>query len=187
MENETNTAGVDPKTLADGKILRFLVEQFNHERSQEHLLAVLRCLRDSAIWIPGTMQLSDTDVEMLQNLREGETFSFSEPTKFVPDILQNGDDFFFPVFSNCEQMGEYGKHFSTLQKHFFVAMRLSMKKENVCGIVLDAFTTPFIVPKELFDFIGELPSMLKRNADEPLSAENTDGQSNANDTKQDEN
>ena len=187
MGNETNSGGVDPQTLADGKILRFLVEQFKHERSQENLLAVLRCLRDSAIWIPGTMKLSDTDVEMLQNLREGETFSFSEPTKFVPDILQNGDDFFFPVFSNCEQMGEYGKHFSTIQKHFFVAMRLAMAKENVCGIVLDAFTTPFLVHKTLFDFIGELPSMLKRNADETSSAENPDGQSNVADTEQNEN
>jgi hypothetical protein len=26
--------------------------------------------------------------------------------RMVPDILQNGDDFFFPVFTSAEEMGE---------------------------------------------------------------------------------
>ncbi|MBR0459253.1 MAG: SseB family protein [Victivallales bacterium] len=190
MENENNSVEVDPNTSEeseDGKILRFLVEQFNQERSEEHFLAVLRCLRDSLIWIPGTMKLSDADAEMLKNVQEAETFSFSEQVEFVPDILQNGDDFFFPVFSNCEQMGEYGTHFSTMQKHFFVAMGQAMKKENVCGIVLDAFTSPFVVPKTLFDFIEKLPSGLKGDAGETSSTANIDGPSNAANTSQTEN
>ena len=163
MQDEKKSAGVDPKTLAGGKILRYLVAQFNNERSQRHLMAVLGCLRDSFIWIPGTMKLSEADVEMVKNLKEDETFSFSKGAEFVPDILWNGDDLFFPVFSNTEQMGEYGKHFSQVEKHFFVAMREAMKREDVCGIVLDAFTTPFVVLKDFFEIIEKLPSMLKND------------------------
>ena len=165
MQDEKKSAGVDPKTLAGGKILRYLVEQFNNERSQRHLMAVLGCLRDSFIWIPGTMMFIEADAEKVKNLKEDETFSFSKRPEFVPDILRNGDDLFFPVFSNTEQMGEYGKHFSKVEEHFFVAMREAMKQEDVCGIVLDAFTTPFVIPKDFFEIIEKLSSMLKNSND----------------------
>ena len=52
----------------------------------------------------------------------------------VPDILQNGDNFFFPVFTSEEEMGEYGVHFSKIQQHFLEAMNLARNNEkNVCG------------------------------------------------------
>ena len=83
--------------------------------------------------------------------------------KFVPDILQNGEEFFLPVFSNQEQMGEHSNHFSKLERHFFDAMRLALGREDICGIVLDPFTSPCVVMKEDFDFVGNLPSLLKRD------------------------
>jgi hypothetical protein len=33
----------------------------------------------------------------------------------VPDILQNGEEFFFPVFNTAEEMGEYGDYFSKIR------------------------------------------------------------------------
>ena len=82
--------------------------------------------------------------------------------RLAPDTLQGGDLLFLPVFSNCEQMDAdgYGKHFSKVEKHFFEAMSMAMAREDVYGIVLDAFTQPFVVPKDAFDFIGKLPSEL---------------------------
>ena len=100
------------------------------------------------------------------NAKEGDTFTPQQDMRFVPDILQNGDEFFLPVFSNAEQMGESGNHFSKIEKHFFDAMLLALARENVCGIVLDPFTAPYVARKEDFDFIGELPSMLKLNREE---------------------
>ena len=42
----------------------------------------------------------------------GKTFSTKEAVRMIPDILQNGEQFFFPIFSSVEEMGEYGEHFS---------------------------------------------------------------------------
>ena len=47
----------------------------------------------------------------------GKTFSTKEAVRMIPDILQNGEQFFFPIFSSVEEMGEYGEHFSKVQKH----------------------------------------------------------------------
>ena len=66
----------------------------------------------------------------------------------VPDILQNGDEFFFPVFTTAEEMGEYGNNFSNIQRHFLEAANLARNNEkNVAGIVINAFSEPFVIPK----------------------------------------
>lgn len=151
--------GVKIETLENGNVLRALVAQFKNERTEQHFVAVLRCLRDSYIWIPCNVKMSNTDEKKFAHANKGDTVGTDNEIRLVPDILQNGDDFFFPVFSNCEQMGEdYGSHFSKIEKHFFEAMSLAMAKENVVGIVLDAFSQAFVVEKELFEFVGNLPT-----------------------------
>ena len=116
------------------EMAKMLVEQFDNAPTEQHYIAVLRCLRDSFIWIPGNMKISNDDENFLKNAKVGDTFTPQQDMRFVPDILQNGDEFFLPVFSNAEQMGEYGNHFSKIEKHFFDAMRLALGRENVCGI-----------------------------------------------------
>ena len=82
--------------------------------------------------------------------------------RMVPDILQNGDEFFFPVFTTAEEMGEYGERFSKIEKHFLEAANLARNNErDLTGIVINAFSEAFVVPKELFDLIFEMESGLK--------------------------
>ena len=77
----------------------------------------------------------------------------------VPDILQNGEDFFFPVFTSAEEMGDYGQGFSKIEKHFLEAANLARSNEKkVKGIVINAFSEPFVIPVDLFDMIAEMPS-----------------------------
>lgn len=159
--------GITQETLKNGKVLRALVHQFLAEQNQQNLLAILKYLRDSYVWIPCKVNISEADTEQFQNAQVGDTVTSAEDIRFTPDILQNGDLFYFPVFSNCDQMGtDYGNHFSKIEKHFFEAMSLANARENVEGIVLDAFTQPFIVKKDLFDIIGKLPISLEINENE---------------------
>jgi hypothetical protein len=37
-------------------------------------------------------------------------------------------------------------------------MNMAMARENVVGLVLDAFTQPFVIKKDLFEIIGKLPT-----------------------------
>ena len=80
----------------------------------------------------------------------------------VPDILQSGDDFYFPVFTAPSEMGEYGQHFSKVQKHFLEVIILAVNNErNVKGIVVNAFSDPFILTREVFDLVQTAKSRLK--------------------------
>ncbi len=80
----------------------------------------------------------------------GQTFMSQDEVRMVPDILQNGDNLFFPVFSSDEEMGEYGEHFSKVQMYFSEAAGLAVNNENnVRGIVINAFSDPFEIPREV--------------------------------------
>ena len=69
---------------------------------------------------------------------------------------------FFPVFTSEEEMGEYGEHVSMVQEHFLQAATLAKNNEqNVKGILVNPFTEPFLVPKELFSVIAKMESSIE--------------------------
>ena len=126
------------------------------------------------IWIPCNAVLSDTDYEaMTKTVMEaqenggldsliGMELTNRDNIRLVPDILQNGDEFFFPVFTTDEEMGEYGEQFSKVQKHFIEAVNLAKNNEkNVKGIVINAFSEPFVFPIEMFDIIAGMKSSME--------------------------
>ena len=150
--------GVKREALENGKVLQILIEQFANNRTEQNLYALLRCLRDSFVWIPGNFIMNKEDKEKFINATVGEIVTNDFDMKFEPDILQNGEDKFYPVFSNIEAMGEYGNNFSKIEKHFFEAMSYAMGKEETVGIVVDAFTNPFVVPKDWFEDVSTIPT-----------------------------
>ena len=81
----------------------------------------------------------------------------------IPDILQNGEDFFFPVFSSVEEMGEYGNSFSKVEDSFLHAVVLARNNEKqVRGIVVNAFSEPFVLETEIFDLVEKMKSRIQR-------------------------
>ena len=93
----------------------------------------------------------------------GKTFYNHDGVRMVPDILKGGDEFYFPVFTSEEEMGEYGERFSKLQRHFLEAANLARNNEKkVAGIVINAFTEPFTVPGEILDVIAKMQSRIEK-------------------------
>ena len=165
---------ITEKLLEDGSFLKRAVEICNRNRTQMNLVKLMKILRDSWVWIPCTAIMSAADTEAVaKTIKEaiekasldvlvGSTITNQDDVHMVPDILQNGDDFFFPVFTTAEEMGEYGKDFSKIQEHFLTAVTLARNnKKKVTGIVINAFTEPFVIPEELFDIIAEMDSAIK--------------------------
>ena len=166
----------DPITaelLEDGSFLKRAVGICSRNRTQLNLIKLMRILRDSWVWVPCSAILSDRDQEVVEKaVREaeegdgleslaGREFTTMDEVRLVPDILQNGGEFFFPVFTSAEEMGEYGDHFSKIAKHFLDAANVARNNEkNVKGIVINAFSEPFVVPVEMFDLIAEMDSSL---------------------------
>lgn len=164
--------------LEDGSLLEEAVSTFHENRNQDTFFEVIQLLRDSYVWIPCSMVLSERDQkkweDIIKNSEDdpdsliGMTLTNEDEVRMVPDILQNGEDFFFPVFSTAEAMGEYGNGFSKLQKHFLEALVLAKNNEkDVKGIVLNAFTKEFILDRELFDTFDKIKSRItNKNQDE---------------------
>ena len=162
---------ITPKLLEDGSFLKKAIEICNRNRTQLNLIRLLKILRDSQVWIPCTAIFSEADQaafgKMISEAMDkndpdslvGEQMVTRDEVRMVPDILQSKDQFFFPVFTSKEEMGQYGETFSKLKSHFLHAVNLARNNErNVSGIVINAFSEPFIVPKDLFDLIAEMPS-----------------------------
>ena len=119
-------------------------------------------LRGSNIWVPCNAILGDADKKQWEDLidkykdnldgMKDEVVTSKDPTRLVPDILTNGTDYFFPVFSTPEEMGEYGNRFSKVESGFRKAISLaSNNPKNVAGLVINPFSDPFIIKREAFD------------------------------------
>lgn len=170
---------VTQELLAGGAFLKRVIGICNRNRTQLNLLKLLKILRDSWIWVPCNAIMSDADYEawtkiIMEAQEKGDLNSLiglevsnQDDIRMVPDILQNGDAFYFPVFTSEEEMGEYGDNFSKLEKHFLEAANLARNNEkDVAGIVINAFTEPFVIPKEMFDIIAGMDSSIEISEEE---------------------
>lgn len=160
--------------LEDGSLLKKAIHIFNDNRTERNLLLLFKILRDSYVWVPCNAVLSDADyAEVEKAVKDaeenggldsliGQEFTNKDFIRMIPDILQNGNNYFFPIFAAAEDMGEYGEHFSKIQKHFLETISLARNNEkDVTGIVINAFSEPFILTKELFDAVARIESDLE--------------------------
>lgn len=167
----------DPLTadlLKDGEFLTSAVGICHRNPTQVNRFKLLRILRDSYVWIPCNAILSDADYQTMEKMVKsamdsgddnsliGQEFCRQDALRMVPDVLQSDDGFFFPVFTTADEMGEYGNNFSKVEKHFLEALALAKNNEkNVSGIVINAFSEPVEIDRELFSFIEEMESGLE--------------------------
>ena len=157
--NMNQSSRITPEDLEDGRVLEAAIHTFNEARTMEHLLDIMAILRDSYVWVPCNAIMSDADQARLtaKDLKIGEEFTTHDQIRMVPDILQSGDEFFFPVFSNIEAMGEYGNGFSKVQKPFLESLVLARNNEkDLAGIVINAFSEPYILDKELWNLFDKM-------------------------------
>ena len=172
------TAFITKEDLEDGQMLRDAIKRFNGERNEDNFFAVLELLRDSDVYVPCTAVLSQADQGVIEEMLKeagddpsamiGKEMRTKDQIRMIPDILQNGDDFFFPVFSSTEVMGEYGDNFSKVGSDFLHAVNLARNNEKeLKRIVVDAFSEPFVLDVELFDIVEKMKSRIKDSDDQP--------------------
>lgn len=158
---------ITKKNYEGGSLLEAAVHAFKEERNKPNFVNLLVALCNSYVWIPCTAVLSEKDqarleamvTEMEDNLEglTGKEFIANDPTRLVPDILQKGENFYFPIFSNVEAMGDYGDNFSKVQKHILEIIPLARNNEKEpIGIVLNAFSESFILDKEFWDILEKM-------------------------------
>ena len=169
------TETIDPETLADGKLLKEAVRRFHENNDDtEALFWILQILRDSDVWIPCNAIVGEEDQKTVEQMIAeagdnldslvGQTIQSSQSIRMVPDIFEKDGQYFFPVFSTEEDMGEYGENFSKLQQSFLDVIQTARNsdkyEQKLTGIVINAFTEPFILPEELYEAVEKMISRL---------------------------
>ncbi len=142
---------LNPKTklteeaLADGSVLKQAISVFNGNRTQENMVQVMGLLRDSYVWIPCTADSGEKGQE----------------AGWIPEILKNGDKYFFPAFSGETEMDNYGNRFSKVKRHFLEVLSLAKSNDkDVSGVVLNPFSEPFVLDKKLWELVESMRSRL---------------------------
>ena len=166
---------IDPAVLEDGSLLKKAVLKFHEGDQTDGLFEILQILRDSYVWIPCNAIVGEEDQKAVEQMigeagddldsMVGKTFTSRDQIRLVPDILQKDGAFFFPAFSTEEDMGEYGEGFSKLQEHFMTVIDLARNNQyegsELTGIVINPFTAPFVLPKELFEAVEKMVSRVE--------------------------
>ena len=152
-------SGPQDGSRCGGAALRAAIHAFYQDGTQENLMDLFRILWHSTVLIPCNAVISDADqaafLELIQKEQgslTGEEVISKDPIRLVPDILQSGDEYYFPLFSDEESMGTYGTHFSIVEKPFPKAVRIARHNpQKTAGIVIDAFTEPFVLTWEILE------------------------------------
>ena len=70
---------IKQEDLENGEILRDLISRFKQDRTVERLYSILRCFRDSYVWIPCMVSsVSDEDIKEFSGANVGDTVTSSD-------------------------------------------------------------------------------------------------------------
>lgn len=164
----------------DGTLMKDAIHRFHETHGNDALFELLQILRDSHVWIPCNAIVGEEDRKTVEQMIEeagddlesmvGKEITTQGSIRLVPDILQRDDQYFFPVFTTQDDMGEYGENFSKIQEHFLQVIELarSDKKHEggLTGIVINAFSEMFILPKELYEAVEKMVSRIEDSGDQ---------------------
>ena len=126
-------------TLSDYK------KAYLREKTAESIEALFKELKQAKVWVPFNASLMDGS--------DGQ-----EGARLKPDILQKGDDYFYPCFLTEEDIPkDYYERFSWLQLPLTDCLLAAegMDSFPVRGIVLDAFYDPVEIDKGAFKAIRQ--------------------------------
>ena len=126
-------------TLSDYK------KEYLREKTTESIEALFKELKRAKVWVPFNASLMDGG--------DGQ-----EGARLKPDILQKGDDYFYPCFLEIQDIPkDYYDRFSWLQLPLtdclFAAEEIG--EFPVRGIVLDAFADSVEIDKGAFEAIRQ--------------------------------
>lgn len=139
-------------------IHQFKMDFFNNP-SHETLANLLGALKETALFIPMSIQMDKKDQEKFLKGKKGDLIQIEHDMKMKPDILKDKEDkLFLPIFSDKEQIPQdYAQKFSQIQFPTIQCIQMAHAIPNLSGLVLDAFTEPFLMPFEIADVLLNIP------------------------------
>lgn len=166
----------------DGTILKGAVADFFKDRNDNTFLFLLAVLRSSRVFVPCEMEISETahailkqieaEGKAIESLTEEEKKRLNKEISFIPSTLTNDGHEFFPVFSDKKEMEGHLEDCSVMCTPFIHAIEMAKDGGDIVeGIVLNAFTQPFVVDRELFELIRKMDSLIEEEGETETSIE----------------
>ena len=120
-------------------------KEYLREKTTESIEILFKELKQAKVWVPFNASIV--------NGSDGQ-----EGVRLKPDILQKGDDYFYPCFLEIQDIPkDYYDRFSWLQLPLTDCLFAAEGMESlpVRGIVLDAFSDPVEIDKGAFEAIRQ--------------------------------
>lgn len=144
----------DTKELQIALELNKAIKEFNKTRTNEALSIVVDKLLESRVLVPCTIRLEDgVDIN---NLKPGDDANI-EGVHYVSEILRTQDGKkWIPYFTTLKEMPKkYQTGYSQMNYKFIeICDESLLNNENITGgVVINAYTDPFFVTKDLIQII----------------------------------
>lgn len=161
---------VDKEVLKSGNVLRGLKDRFLDNPKVENISPLLACMIDSDLYVPMNLNISVEDAKTFKNSKVGDKVSLKNKMKMRPDWLKNedeSDDLFLPVFSSVDEATEeYNKNFSWINLSLDECIEFVKSNDKCIGIVLDAYTKPFVITGDLLKILEDTLKDFRKNEED---------------------
>lgn len=158
---------MEDKAKAAAAMVCSLIHDFNTKREEGTLRFLIAALMLSQVSVPMTVSMEDADVEQFLHAKEGDTVTTGGEIRMKPDMLKNGGgELFFPAFTQIEEAPEgYRNSFSWITMDFMNCVHSAHANESCAGVVINGFSSPFVVTRPLLKLMLDLEASRNEKTD----------------------
>ena len=145
----------EKKREEDGKVLSFLIDRHNDQRSGESLQTCIKALSTSWLWVPMRMQMSNEDAEAIRSAGKGAKVRPKDPVKLRPELLKNKEGkVFMPVFATKDEVPEdMRKRFVWVRMPSGQCGLYVLQNQQVGALIVNPFSKGLVLQRELLSKI----------------------------------
>ncbi len=145
----------EKKREEEGKVLSFLIDRHNDQRSGESLHTCIKALSTSWLWVPMRMQMSNEDAEAIRNAGKGVKVRPKNPVKLRPELLKNKEGkVFMPTFATKEEVPEdMRKRFMWVRMPSGQCGLYVLQNQQVGALIVNPFSKGLVLQRELLSKI----------------------------------
>ena len=145
----------EKKREEDGKVLSFLIDRHNDQRSGESLQTCIKALSTSWLWVPMRIQMSNEDADAVRNAGKGVKVRPKDPVKLRPELLKNKDGkVFMPVFATKDEVPEdMRKRFVWVRMPSGQCGLYVLQNQQVGALIVNPFSKGLVLQRELLSKI----------------------------------
>lgn len=119
-----------PEELKDGKILKDALKSFKEDNNKYKFYSILEILKDSNVLVP--------------------------KTKNGVELVTTGDKVFYPVYSELLETWQCEDDAQKIEMPFKEALKKAKNDKKLSGMVVNAYSDAFVIPKSMYEFLEEL-------------------------------